>query len=224
MRTQGKILASLILIAVAAAAIVVGLAHYFSSSSIHSLLTENHELNRAIRNLTETREVGYATVLSQEVDALGHTRSLVRFVQTEPGNVHQIASEQLFEVTGEVIHFDALIVKFSESYVREGKGRALYLWRRIYGETTAPEAGEAIQGPGQAPERYRAITESLRLKDRDTFWSAIWDLANDPSRLSQYGITAIYGNAVYTRMRTGDVTVFKINANGQIYPERLSLP
>ncbi len=222
MRKHGKILGSLVLLSVAAAAIVVGLAHYFSSASIHSLLTENHELNKAIRNLTETRQIGFATVVSRESGPLGEIKSLVRFVQTEPGKPNQIVSEQLFEVSGELIHFDALIVKFSESYVREGKGRALYLWRRIYGEQTAPEAGEPIDLTGQSPERYRAISESLRLKDRATFWEAIWNLADDPAYLSDYGITAIYGNATYMRILPGQIYLFKINASGQIYPELLN--
>ncbi|MFP4260597.1 MAG: hypothetical protein ACLFS1_05900 [Opitutales bacterium] len=222
MRKKGKILGTIVLLAGAAAAAIVGLAFYFSSSSIHSLLTENHELNKAIRNLTEERQIGYATVLSRESDQHGRTKSLVRFVQTAPGNPDQIVSEQLFEVTGSVIHFDALIVKFSDAYVREGKGRSLYLWRRIYGDQTAPENGEAIQDRDDHPERYAEISRSLRLKDREVFWEAIWDLAENPAQLSQFGVTAIYGNAIYTRMEPGQVYLFKISPTGQIYPKRLS--
>ena len=222
MRIKGKILGTIVLIAAAVAATVVGLAFYFSSSSIHSLLTENHELNKAIRNLTQEHQIGYATVLSRESDQLGRTNSLVRFVQTAPGNPDEIISEQLFEVTGSIIHFDALIVKFNDAYVREGKGRALYLWRRIYGEQTAPKNGEAIQEPGDHPERYAQISRSLRLKDREVFWDAIWDLAENPAQLNQFGVTAIYGNAIYTRMEPGQIYLFKISPTGQIYPKRLS--
>ena len=222
MRNQGKILSTMVLLAAAAAAAIVGLAYYFSSSSIHSLLTENHELNKAIRNLTEERQIGYATVVSQETDQLGQTSSLVRFVQTAPGNPDQIVSEQLFQIAGSVIHFDALIVKFSDAYVREGKGRALYLWRRIHGDQTAPENGQAIQKPGDHPERYAAISDSLRLKDREVFWDAIWKLAENPAQLTEFGVTAIYGNAIYTRMQPDQVYLFKISPTGQIYPKLLS--
>ena len=222
MRNQGKILSTTVLLAAAAAAAIVGLAYYFSSSSIRSLLTENHELNKAIRNLTEERQIGYATVVSQETDQLGQTSSLVRFVQTAPGNPDQIVSEQLFQIAGSVIHFDALIVKFSDAYVREGKGRALYLWRRIYGDQTAPESGQPIQKPGDHPERYTEISNSLRLKDREVFWDAIWNLAENPAQLTEFGVTAIYGNAIYTRMQPGQVYLFKITPTGQIYPKLLS--
>jgi len=202
-----------------AVAAVLGLSFYFSTSSIHSLLTENHELNKAITNLTKEEQIGFATVISQEKNALGQVTTVLKFVQTAAGNPKEIVEEQVFVIEGNVVHFDALVVKFSDAYVREGKERALYLWRRIYGEQTPPEQGEAIALPGSAPERYYAITKSLKVTDRDVFWEAIWSLANEPQRLSEYGITAVFGNAIYTKVEPNKVYLFKIGATGQIYPE-----
>lgn len=219
---SGKIVLTAVMLAGIATAAMLGLAFYFSSSSIHSLLTENHQLNKAIRNLTEEQQIGFATLDSQSRDAFGQTESLVRFVQTAPGRPDEIVSEKFFVVQGDVIHFDALIVKFSDDYVKDGKGRALYLWRRIYGENQAPAEGDLIQSPGQAPERYRAITRSLQLKNQAVFWDAIWELANNPQQLSQYGVTAVFGNAIYTKMETGRVYLFKISPTGQIYPAVLN--
>ncbi len=51
------------------------------------------------------------------------------------------------------------------------------------------------------------------------FWEHIWELANNPEALSQYDIEAVYGNAVYTKLRPGLIYVFKITASGQGYPE-----
>jgi len=219
---SGKIITTVVVLAAIATAAVLAVAFYFSSSSIHSLLTENHELNRAIRNLTYEQQIGFATLKSQSRNELGQVQSLVRFVQTAPGRPDEIVSEELFVVEGKVIHFDALIVKFTDDYVKDGKGRALYLWRRIYGESEAPKDGARIQAPGEAPERYEMITRSLRLKDRPVFWDAIWELANDPHRLSQYGVEAVFGNAIYTKMEPDKVYLFKISPTGQIYPDVLS--
>lgn len=219
---SGKIFVTMLWLAAIVTAAVLGLAFYFSSSSIHSLLTENHKLNKAIHNLTEEQQIGFATLESRSRNALGEVESLVRFVQTAPGKPNQVVSEELFVVEGEVIHFDALIVKFSDDYVKDGKGRALYLWRRIYGESEAAAEGDFIQTPGEAPERYEAITRSLRLKNQPVFWDAIWDLANDPQQLSEYGVKAVFGNAIYTKMEADKVYVFKISPTGQIYPSVLS--
>lgn len=218
-RRSGKIVGTLVGLTALAVAAVIGVSFYFSSSSIHSLLTENHQLNKAITNLTKEEQIGYAVVESKSVDELGQKSLIVRFVQTAAGHPKEIVDEQFFAVDGEVVHFDALIVKFTDAYVRDGKERALYLWRRIYGEQTPPEQGEPIQVPGSAPERYHAISKSLKVNDRDVFWEAVWSLANDPAQLSQYGIKAVFGNAIYTRMEAGKVYLFKIGATGQIYPE-----
>lgn len=202
-----------------ATAAILGLSFYFSSSSIHSLLTENHELNKAITNLTKEEQIGYATVISQEKNTLGQVATVLKFVQTAAGNPKEIVDEKVYVIAGDVVHFDALIVKFTDAYVKQGKERALYLWRRIYGEQTAPDQGEAIAVPDSAPERYYAITKSLKMNDRSVFWEAIWSLGNDPQRLSEYGITAVFGNAIYTKVEPGKVYLFKIGATGQIYPE-----
>jgi hypothetical protein len=218
-RRAGKIVGTLVGLTALAVAAVLGLSFYFSSSSIHSLLTENHALNKAISNLTQEEQIGYAVVESESMDGLGQKSLIVRFVQTAAGKPKEIVDEAFYVIEGDVVHFDALVVKFSDAYVREGKERALYLWRRIYGEQTSPDQGEAIAVPGSAPERYYAITKSLKVSDREVFWEAIWSLANDPQGLSEYGITAVFGSAVYTRMEADKVYLFKIGATGQIYPE-----
>jgi len=216
---QGKALGLLLAAAAIVTAGVLGLAFYFSSTSIHELLTENRELNQAIGNLTAEESIGYAVVEDQSRDEVGRLRTTIRFVQTAAGNPDELVAEQRFELPGDVIHFDALIVKFGDEYVKSGEERALYLWRRVYSEQMAPDQGPAIEAAGEAPERYHAISKVLRLEERQLFWEAIWDLANDPARLQDYGITAAFGSVTYTRMQPDKVYEFKISATGQIYPE-----
>ena len=198
---------------------IIAVAFYYSTASIHRLLAENQRLSEAVHNLTKEEQIGYAVLESQTRDEFGNRVNTVRFVQTAPDNPNRIVSERLFTVNGDTIYFDALIVKFSNEFVKDGKERALYLWRRIYGEETPPVKGQAIETPGTAPERYDSITRSLRFINRKLFWDAIWDLANDPLQLSEHGITAIFGNAVYIRPQPGKAYIFKINATGQIYPK-----
>jgi hypothetical protein len=218
-RTRGRVLGLLLALVAVVTAGILGTVFYFSTSSIHELLTENRELSAAIRNLTEETQIGYAKVQSQGPAPNGGRQTVVRFVQTAAGSPREIVSEQLFTIEGEVVHFDALIVKFGDEFVKDGSERALYLWRRIYGENTGPGEGQPIEIPGSAPERYYAVTRTLRLKEQDLFWEAVWDLANDPQRLEEYGIRAVFGNAIYTRVQPGKVYLFKISPTGQIYPE-----
>ena len=221
MRTA-KIVAPVLALAVLLTAAILGASFYYSTTSIHQLLSENQQLKQAVRNLTEETQLGYALLQSQSANQNGELTSVVRLVQTAAGNPKEIVSEQLFHIKGDVVYFDALIVKFTDDYVKDGTERALYLWRRIYGEQTQPANGQQIESSGVTPERYHSLTRSLRQNQRETFWQAIWALANDHSRLREYGIQAVFGNAIYTRLLPGKVYLFKISSTGQIYPETVS--
>jgi len=188
--------------------------------TIEQLLQDNEQLQQAITNLkTETR-IGYAKVLSQtDVNDITHTRLL--FVETESNDQLKPTLKREFELQGNVIHFDALIVKFGEQLVIDGKERAIHLWRRIYTDTMRPQDGFSIDPAGTEPARYAQLCEKLSLEDRQLFWQSIWDLANDPFRLDQLGIHAVYGNVVYQRLQPGLIYVFKLGPTGTLYPEAI---
>jgi len=209
----------LTLLAVLITAGILGVAFYYSTSSIHQLLTENHRLSNAIHNLTQEKQIGYAVLESQTHNPSGHPVNTLRFVQTAPENPKRIVSEQLFTIESDVVYFDALVVKFNNEFVKDGKERALYLWRRIYGENTPPSKGQSIEMPGDSPVRYESITRSLRFNHKEIFWNAVWGLANDPGKLDDYGLSAVFGNAIYIQPLPDKVYLFKISPTGQIYPE-----
>jgi hypothetical protein len=216
----------LVAFAVFTAIIVVGLpiggAFYLSAKTIHDLLGENRKLKEAITNLTTEEQIGYAKVVSQETRD-GSLHTTLKFVETARGDKLKTILEKEFTVEGDVIHFDALIVKFGDQMVMDGSERALYLWRRVYGEAMAPRNGFPIEEVGREPVRYADLFDRFpfweREKAREMFWPAVWDLANDPKKLQDYGIAAIYGSATYTQLRPGLIYVFKIGATGQVYPE-----
>jgi hypothetical protein len=201
-----------------AAAAYIGPGLYHHAMTLHELLTENRQLKQAIHNLTEEDQIGYAKVLSQRTED-GRVLTTIRFVETARDDKTKVILQKECIVEGDVIHFDALIVKFEDQMVMDGKARALYLWRRIYGETTPPEAGTPIEEPGTEPKRYDGWLQALPLPHQCLFWSSIWDLANDPEKLRQYGIKALYGNAIYSQFRPGLIYVFKINPVGHLYVE-----
>lgn len=125
--SKSRLIGILMAMAALVTASILGISFYYSTASIHELLTENHQLNKAVRNLTQEEQIGYATLQSQSHNDLGQLESVVRFVQTASDNPKAIVSEQLFTVCGDIIHFDALIVKFTNEYVKDGTARALYL-------------------------------------------------------------------------------------------------
>jgi len=191
---------------------------FYGARTVHKLLTENKQLKKAITNLTQEDQIGYAKVISQERRD-GKLFTTVRFVETARNDNLEKVLEKECTIDGNIIHFDTLIVKFGEKMVMNGKRKALYLWRRIYSENTAPEKGLVIEEPGKEPQRYSDLLKLLTVKERDLFWMNIWELANDPEKLKQYDIEAVYGNVVYSKLKKGFIYLFKITPSGQLYPE-----
>jgi cell division protein FtsB len=198
--------------------IYLGRGIYYGAVTIHKLLAENKQLKQAITNLTQEDQIGYAKVTTQETKD-GILLTTIKFVETARDDKLKKILEKEYSIEGDIVHFDALIVKFGDKMVMDGKAKALYLWRRVYGEKMAPEDGFAIEEPGAEPKRYSDLLAALPVRQRQLFWSSIWDLANDPEKLKEYDIKAIYGNVVYSRLRMGLIYVFKISSTGQVYPE-----
>jgi hypothetical protein len=197
---------------------ILGFAFLKTGLTIEALLTENKTLKQSIENLTEEKQIGYAKVVRQFEEA-GKTFTTLRFVETDRNDPLKIVFESEFTLEGNVVHFDALIVKFSDAFVSDGKARALYLWRRVYGEHMTPNDGFPIEVHGREPERYRGLLARLPVKQKELFWAEIWDLAHDKGKLKEYGIEAVFGNAVYSELRPGLIYIFKVSATGQVYPE-----
>jgi hypothetical protein len=191
--------------------------YYYGTVTMRELLTENKHLKQAITNLTSEEQIGYAKVISQQIKD-GKLFTTIRFVETSRDDNLKKILERDYTIEGDIVYFDALVVKFSDKMVMDGKQKSLYLWRRVYGEKMAPEAGLSMEEAGVEPRRYKDILRMLPAKQRDVFWSGIWELANDPDRLAEYGVRAIYGNVLYSKLREGFVYVFKITPGGQLYP------
>jgi hypothetical protein len=199
---------------------LVAIGIYRGGTALNDILTENKSLKKSITNLTDESKIGYAKVIDQKKDTNGKVlTTTLRFVETARDNELQKVLEREYTIEGDIIHFDALIVKFSDKLVMDGRKRSLYLWRRIYGEKMSPESGFPIEQFGAQPMRYYEIFKDLPLKDRQVFWSAIWDLANNPDQLAEYGISAIYGSVTYSQLRKGLIYIFRITPTGLLYPE-----
>jgi hypothetical protein len=201
-----------------AGAAYFGLGLYRGSMTIHELLGENKRLKQAITNLTTEDQIGYAKVISQRNED-GCILTTIRFVETARDDKTRTILQKEYTIEGDIVHFDALVVQFGDQMVMDGQSRALYLWRRIYGESMAPQDGYAIEQSGAEPKRYAGLLKALPIEHRQLFWTHIWDLADDPERLRRHGIKAIYGSVVYRPLREGLIYIFKISPTGHLYPE-----
>jgi hypothetical protein len=191
---------------------------YYGAITIHELLAENKGLKQAITNLTNEEQIGYAKVISQETKE-GQLFTTIKFVETAREDKLKKILEKEYTIEGDIVHFDALIVKFGNKMVMDGKSKALYLWRRVYGEKMRPQDGFLIEQQGAEPQRYKDLLQVLPMEQKQLFWSNIWELANDTEKLKKYDIEAIYGSVIYSKLKKGLIYIFKISPTGQVYPE-----
>ena len=191
---------------------------FSGNRTIEQLLNENLELKTAITNLSQEEQIGYAKVLSQETRE-GQLFTKILFVEADPEDFTKHILRKEYEIQGDVIHFDTLIVTFGSELVMDGKERAMYLWRRIYGEKQTPEQGFPIETEGKPSPRYTQLCEKLSIEDGQLFWDEIWQLSNNPKRLEKIGIKAVYGNAIYRQLKPGLIYIFKVSSTGSLYPE-----
>lgn len=195
-------------------------AAYFGIKTISDLLTENKALKESLARLTHEDQIGYAKVTKQEQKE-GKLFTTLKFIETARDNKLNKILEKEYVIEGDIIHFDAVIIKFTNQLALDGKERSLYLWRRVYGENMPPKTGYLIEDIGKEPIRYASLLSKLNIKDQEVFWKEIWDLSNDPQRLINLGVQAVYGNVVYSQLKPGLIYAFKISNTGQVYPETI---
>ena len=116
----GKLAAGLVAALVCAGLVFMGIGVFRAGTSIQQILTENKQLESAIQNLTDTGKIGGARVISQELKD-GQLYTKLKFWEYDRKNEHKIIKEKTYEIAGDVVHFDALVVKFSNPLVMEGK-------------------------------------------------------------------------------------------------------
>lgn len=192
--------------------------HFTTNETIDQLLNENEELRTAITNLSQENKIGYAKVLSQEHrEGVLYTKLL--FVETDPEDFTRHLLRKEYEVTGDVVFFDMLTVTFGNELVKDGTERAMYMWRRLYGENQPPAQGFPIEIEGQPSPRYAQLCEELSIENGQLFWDEIWKLSNNPKRLESLGIRGVIGKVVYRELKPGLIYVFKISAAGAVDSE-----
>ena len=184
-------------------------------------LKENKALKTAISNLTATETVAYVDVEKRVEDEEGGYVALI-FSETERGNPNKVIREERITAPGELTYFDALVVTFDDKLVKDGERKALYLWKRIFGEQQAPEDGYRLDET--LPKAYEEISKACEgtflgftvADHAEEFWNAIWDLANEPDKMKDLGIHSLQGKASSMKLEQGKRYKLTIGNRGRV--------
>lgn len=165
-----------------------------------------HKVKRRLARIT-VRDVG-------KDPESGQTFSKIEFVElNELGD--PIDKPRAFELEGDLVYVDCMVVKFEDKYVEEAdleRGTSICTFNRIFGEFQKPNEGFYLDEPGRRPGAYSR--GSVMSDFEKKIWDDFWNIANDPPKASEMGIRALQGDAVSIKVKKGKTYRITIRASG----------
>jgi hypothetical protein len=185
------------------------------NEDIRQKAAEIQRLDTALRLHKMERRLAQIFVLDvAENDETGQIFSTIEFVElNEMGD--PVGEPRRFELEGQMIYVDYLVVKFDDKYVEQAdleRGTSICLFNRIFGEFQKPKDGFSLDEPGQRPGPYErgGVMSDLEQK----IWSDFWTIANDPKQAAELGIRALHGDAVSIKVQKGKTYRITVRAAG----------
>ena len=180
---------------------------------------EIQALNQVVERLSAETRIAQVIVKEQSVNPeTGILETTIKFVENARNG--SPLPPQYFKVQGDVIYFDAFVMKFTTEYVEIGealRGKSICLFRRIFGEHQAPEQGFLVDGSGSSkdiPDLYRVGDEPSQFEI--DLWKRFWEYAGNPETARGIGVRVAQGEAVYTRFQKGSIYTITIEHDGGI--------
>lgn len=177
---------------------------------IGQLERDRQRLADYANRLSDARRVAQADILEQTTDAQGRAVSAILWHEIDADGV--LGSPQEFEVLGDLVYFEAAVIKFDHQLVGEGdaeRGASLALFRRVFGEH---------QPAASAGELNRSLTDRIMSEQADTFderlWSMFWKMMDDPQLAEKYGVRVAQCEAPAVRVKAGQVWEVSLDAAG----------
>lgn len=173
------------------------------------------KLETARRLLKVDHRVAQLRVLQQGPTADGQgVATQLEFVEVDAEG-RPLTSARQFAIRGDVVHVDALLIKFSDSAVEDGdplRSTSICLFTRLYGDEQTPADGFPLDAVGSRPAAYSAGSETSDLERE--LWSDFWEYANDPQRAAAAGVRAMHGEGPFIKVRPGKVYRLLLRASG----------
>lgn len=158
-------------------------------------------LETAMRLLKVDHRVAYLDALDQQgSEKAGDLVTRFRFTEVDPDG--KPLQQREFNIKGDVVHVDALVVKFEDKFVESGddplRATSMLMFRRAYGDQQKPQDGISLDRQGAQPAAYRGGAESSDFERE--IWEKFWDYANDLEKQADKGIRAAHGQGVYQKI------------------------
>lgn len=187
-------------------------------AEVDTLEQEKQRLVEYARRLDASRRVAQVDVIRQRTDDAGRTVSTLMW--QEIGLDGTLGKPLALETIGDLVYFDALVIKFKQQLVGEGdpeRGVSLALFRRVFGEQQAPDSGAEI---GREARPVCSLTPNVA-KFHDELWGRFWEIAENPKVAARYGVRVAQCEAPAARLKAGQIWEVALDAAGGLNIRRL---
>lgn len=215
-KTLVRILTLLVLVGLLAGA---GFWYYHYTArerQIRKLEEEKRHLEQIIQRITTERRLAEVIVTgSSLVDGVRETRLL--FVEYARDQKTSMVPRE-FIVRGEMVHVDAMVIKFDRSFVFADdklKGCSIALFTKIYGDSEPPEKAQTIDAPGAIPPIY-AGADPAAAEFEQKLWQNFWKLFTDEAFRKEHGVRTAYGDGKWWKPEEGFLYTLSITADGGV--------
>ncbi|MFH2001250.1 MAG: hypothetical protein ABIK28_16330 [Planctomycetota bacterium] len=189
---------------------------------------EIQRLNQVVERLESDSRVAQVMVKTQGMNAKNNKKeTTIKFVEISRNG--STLAPRYFTVEGDVVYFDALVIKFDREYVERGealRGKSICLFRRIFGESQSPEQGFAIDenasGQGRIPDVYRINPDPTAFEV--DLWNDFWRYATHPKEAKDKGVRIIQGEAVYQKLTRDNIYTLTLDSDGGLNIVAESVP
>jgi hypothetical protein len=179
---------------------------------------ELRTLQEIIKRLTAQERVAQVVVKNRTVDPSGAVVTRLEFLEWDRAGKR--LPPVFATLTGKEVYFEALVVKFRDEYVEKGdalRGKAIILFRRIFGSSQAPDQGVLID-----PKPEDGIPCVYRVDEKPSpfevgLWKRFWDYAEHPEEAAKLGVSVMECKAVGNRLTANSVWDLKVEAGGEIH-------
>jgi hypothetical protein len=196
LRNIVKTLLALGLLASGAAALLFYHDHTATTRHIEKLQEQKEQLQQIVKHLESEKRVADVLVKKKELID-GVPRLTLLFVEYDKKN--QPLPARTFTVTGEQVHFDALVIKFDRGFTEQNdplRGHSIALFTRVYGEHESPNAAAKIDEPNSVPLIYQSADPRVT-QFETSLWRDFWKLADDSAYRAKFGVRVATGQGVF---------------------------
>lgn len=196
---------------------------YIAYGYISRTLHENALLKKVVARLEADSRIAEVLVTAVQFDEKSQkTSTTIKFL--EYGSNDQPLEPRYFTFTGNIIQFQALVIRFDDHLIRRGdalKGKSAYLFWKVFVLDGKNTQEFPITEANSIPAGYK-LTD-LQDPFEQTIWNRFWEYALDPQQAQKVGIKNAQIEAPGTMFVPGILYTIRIEHDGGLRIDALRL-